>query len=280
MTAFTELSDRVFVLVEPMLRVNVTLVVGDGEALLVDTLSTDDQATELLDAVRRVTTAPLVVVNTHHHFDHCFGNEVIAPPPTPIWAHERAAAILRERGTALQRSWWEEFRGEDPAFADAIARITIRPPDHLVHSAQALTIGGRVIGLRHLGRGHTEGDLVVDVPDADLVIAGDLIEEGAPPGFGDAFPMAWPATVAALRDGLGPATRVIPGHGAPVGRDFVAAQHDELADLAWLIRDGHGDGVPPEKVAGATALTRWGDAGRHEATLAVARGYDELDALI
>lgn len=280
MLTFTELSDGVFVLVEPLLRVNVTLVVGDGEALLVDTLSTDEQAAELLVAVRVVTAAPLTVVNTHHHFDHAFGNGIVAPPPTPIWAHEEAATALRERGDALQRSWWEEFRTEDEAFANALARVAIRPPDHHVHREQTLTIGGRTIELRYLGRGHTAGDLVIGVPDADLVVAGDLIEEGAPPGFGDSFPMAWPDTVAVLRDGLGPATRVVPGHGAIVGRDFVAAQHDELADLAWLIRDGHGDGAPPEKVAAASALTKYGDAGRHQATLAAARGYDELDALI
>ena len=73
MLVFTELSDRIFVLVEPLLRVNVTLIVGDGGALLVDTLSTDEQATELLAAVRVITAAPLTVVNTHHHFDHSGG---------------------------------------------------------------------------------------------------------------------------------------------------------------------------------------------------------------
>lgn len=280
MTAFTELADGVFTLVEPLLRVNVTLVAADGQALLVDTLSTDEQARELLAAVRRITTAPLIVVNTHHHFDHAFGNRVVAPPPTPVWGHEEAAAALRDRGTELQRGWYAELRAEDEAFAAAVGRVTIQAPDRLVRHEQTVPVGSRTVRLIHLGRGHTAGDLLVEIPDADLVVAGDLIEEGAPPGFEDAYPMSWPGTVAALRDRLGPATRVVPGHGAVVGAEFVAAQHDELAELAWLIRDGHGDGAPPDKVAAASGLVRFGEAGRAQARHAVARGYDELDALI
>ncbi|NHW88014.1 MBL fold metallo-hydrolase, partial [Escherichia coli] len=53
---FVEVADRVFVLREPALAVNVTLVLGDGAALLVDTLSTAGQAADLAVAVRAVTT--------------------------------------------------------------------------------------------------------------------------------------------------------------------------------------------------------------------------------
>lgn len=75
---FVEVADRVLVLREPLLAVNVTLVLGEGQALLVDTLSTVGQAVELAEAVRAVTADPLTLVNTHHHFDHCFGNATLA----------------------------------------------------------------------------------------------------------------------------------------------------------------------------------------------------------
>ena len=93
---FAEVADRVYVLRYPVLDVNVTLVVGEGAALLVDTLSTPAQAAELRAAARRVTSQPWVIVNTHHHFDHTFGNATLAGrPPCPIWANEEAAAIGR-----------------------------------------------------------------------------------------------------------------------------------------------------------------------------------------
>lgn len=285
MIAFAEQADRVYVAVEPEVRVNVTLVVGDGGALLVDTLSHDQQARELLAAVRTVTSAPLIVVNTHHHFDHAFGNAVVAdgtgggepPQDAPIWGHEEAAAQLRDNGTVLQRRWYEEILPQDLAFADALGQVVIRPPDHVVHRESTLDLGGRPVTLRHLGRGHTGGDLVVEIPDADAVVAGDLVEEGAPPGFQDAYPMSWPDTLAALLAGVRPRTRIVPGHGAVVGPDFVRAQHDELTTLSWLIREAHRDGADPLKVAKRASLTRFGERGLVEARHAVVRGFEELE---
>ncbi|NUR70467.1 MAG: MBL fold metallo-hydrolase [Hamadaea sp.] len=285
MIAFTEIADRVLVAVEPIVNVNVTLVVGDGQAMLIDTLSHDEQAQELLSAVRGVTGAPLVVVNTHHHFDHAFGNSVVAdgtgggqpPQDAAIWAHEEAATLLRDKGTVLQREWYEELLPQDLDFADAVGKCAIRPPDQIVHTSASLDIGGRSVTLRHLGRGHTVGDLVVEIPDADVVVAGDLVEEGAPPGFGDSFPVSWPDTLAALLSRLGPDTRVVPGHGAVVGFDFVQAQHGELSQLSWLIREAHGDGGDPLRVAQKATLTRFGERGLAEARHAVVRGYAELE---
>ncbi|MCP2328542.1 glyoxylase-like metal-dependent hydrolase (beta-lactamase superfamily II) [Hamadaea flava] len=285
MITFTEIADRVLVAVEPIVNVNVTLIVGDGQALLIDTLSHDGQAKELLAAVRGITGDPLTVVNTHHHYDHAFGNAVVAagtgggrpPQDAPIWAHVEAAALLRDQGPVLQRQWYEELLPQDPAFADALGQCVIRPPDQIVHNVTSLDVGGRVVVLRHLGRGHTIGDLVAEVPDVDVVVAGDLVEEGAPPGFGDSYPISWPDTLAALLTRLGPQTRVVPGHGAVVGPDFAQAQHSELSQLSWLIREAHGDGGDPLKVARNTTLARFGDRGLKEAQLAVVRGYEELE---
>ncbi len=85
----------------PVLDVNATLVVGDGGALLVDTLSTPGQATELAAAVAAVTSAPLTVVNTHHHFDHCFGNATFTPAGGGSWGHVRCVEHLRDHAEAL-----------------------------------------------------------------------------------------------------------------------------------------------------------------------------------
>ena len=58
----------------------------------------------------------------------------------------------------------------------------------------------------------------------------------------------------------------------------MAAQHDELTAVAWLIRDAHADGGEPEKVARRMPLCRWGEYGLAQARFAVARGYQELNA--
>lgn len=89
------------------------------------------------------------------------------------------------------------------------------------------------------GLGHTDADIVVSVPDADVAFFGDLVEEGAPPSFGDSYPVAWPLTLSLAADDL-PGT-VVPGHGDVVGQSFVRSQHEELtavADLATALLGG------------------------------------------
>ncbi|SCL69935.1 Glyoxylase, beta-lactamase superfamily II [Micromonospora citrea] len=273
MTAgFTQVADGVHVLREPLLHVNVTLVVGDGAALLVDTLSTAGQAAELAAAARAVTTHPWTVVNTHHHFDHCFGNATLAAdPPRPVYAHEVAAAAMREEADRLRREAYEEMRDEHPALAEELPGTTLLAPTHTVHGETVLDVGGRRVVLRHPGRGHTAGDLVVHVPDADVLVAGDLVEQSGPPAFEESYPLQWPDALAELLRMTTPATVVVPGHGEPVDAAFVRAQHAQLVELAWLIRAGHTGGAPPERVAAEAPF------GARPALHAARRGYAELD---
>jgi hypothetical protein len=82
--------------------------------------------------------------------------------------------------------------------------------------------------------------------------------------------LEWPETLAALAHQLGPATLVVPGHGAPVDRAYVQAQHGRLTELDWMIRDGHADGAPAAAVAARSPF------GADAALVAVTRGYAEL----
>ncbi|MEV1286265.1 MBL fold metallo-hydrolase [Micromonospora sp. NPDC049679] len=268
---FVEIRDGVHVLRYPLLDVNVTLVVGDGAALLVDTLSSPDQARELIAAARRVTPHPWTIVNTHHHFDHCFGNAVVAgEPPCPIVAHEETARLLRQDVEAVRREAYEETLPIEPQLAAELAGVAVLAPTRTVKQRATLEVGGRRVELAHLGRGHTAGDLVVHVPDADVLVAGDLVEEGAAPSFRGSYPLEWPDTVAALLRLAGPDTAIVPGHGAVVDEEFVSAQHAELVTLDWLIRDGHADRAPAERVAARAPF------GIDASLPAVRCGYAEL----
>lgn len=270
MIAFREIARDVYVLRYPTFDVNVTLIVGGGEALLVDTLSTSAQATELAVEARKLTEYPRAIVNTHHHFDHCLGNATLADPGRPIWAHEETALLLREQTEQLRRAWYEECAAHDPALADEVAGTPIQAPTRTVHLRAALEVGGRSVVLHHFGRGHTAGDLIVQVPDADVVIAGDLVEESGPPSFADAFPLEWPGTLAGLLRLTSRSTVVVPGHGALVGRDFVTRQHADLVKLEWLIREGDYNGSPADEVATRAPFDR------ATALTAVQRGYETL----
>jgi glyoxylase-like metal-dependent hydrolase (beta-lactamase superfamily II) len=226
-----EVGDRVYRFRYRSLDLNVGAVLGDDEVLVVDTRSFAAEAIELLADLRALTPLPCrQVVNTHWHYDHCYGNATLRP--AAIWGHRRCIERLR-RGDEERR---RELLADQPEIAEELAAVVLDPPDRLVDdTGTALEVGGRRVELRWCGRGHTDHDLVVVVPDAGVVFAGDLVEEGAPPSYGtDAFPLEWPATLDRLLELAPPA--VVPGHGDVVGHGFVGGQREELAAMAVLCR--------------------------------------------
>jgi glyoxylase-like metal-dependent hydrolase (beta-lactamase superfamily II) len=139
--------------------------------------------------------------------------------------------VLADTAAGQRTRWAAHYRDRgDHGTADALAAT--RPPLPDADAPVTLDLGGRPVHLLHLGRGHTDHDLVVAVPDVGVVFAGDLVEQGAPPDMEDAVVAEWPATLDALL-ALGPRT-VVPGHGDPVDPAFVAAQQAELAEVAAL----------------------------------------------
>ncbi len=124
--------------------------------------------------------------------------------------------------------------------------MQIVPPNRTIAHRGAIEVGGRTIELHHLGRGHTDNDLVIVISDAGVVFAGDLVEEGGPLSFGDSYPLEWPATNERLLELItGP---VVPGHGDVVDSAFVHAQTKELAAAAEAAIRAHRSGQPTEAI--------------------------------
>jgi glyoxylase-like metal-dependent hydrolase (beta-lactamase superfamily II) len=251
-----EVADGVLVRRHRSLDLNCGLIVGDGACLVVDTRSHLGEAAELIAAVRTVTPHPWTVVNTHAHYDHCFGNAAFRP--AAVWGSRGCAADLSGTGELQRAVVVAQLRaaGED-AEADLVTAAPIDPPDHLVDDVAALDVGGREVGLRFLGRGHTGHDLVVEVEtdgDGTVVFAGDLVEEGAPPAFEDAFPADWPATLGRLHAlARGP---VVPGHGAVVDAAYVGAQREELLAVLTALRAGRPQDGPYDAATMRLASSR------------------------
>jgi glyoxylase-like metal-dependent hydrolase (beta-lactamase superfamily II) len=226
---WTEIADRVFVRRYRFLDQDIVAVLGGSGALVVDTRSTPRQAREVLDDLRALGSPRVgIVVNTHGHYDHAFGNAVFRP--AVIWGHERCAAMIRATGERQRAA----VAAELPALADDLAEVVLDPPDRWFTDRATIDLDGRAIELTYLGRGHTDNDIVVGVPDAGVLCAGDLLENGAPPYFGDAYPMDWPSTVEAMLGLVDERTVVVPGHGDPGGRRFVESSLAELRAVAAL----------------------------------------------
>jgi glyoxylase-like metal-dependent hydrolase (beta-lactamase superfamily II) len=241
--------------------VSVCVVRGSDGLVVVDTRSSPRQAGEIRADLRELGGPPVRwVVNTHAHFDHCFGNQRFGPGSdlnVPIYGHVRMPAHLDEVERPLLAGWIA--RGEEPA--DEWREVVITPPTDLVGQVvggrHPLDLGDRAVDLIHLGRAHTDNDLLVHVPDAGAWLVGDIVEESGPPMYGpDSFPLDWPVTAARLLALLGDDDVLVPGHGRPVGPRFARGQQAQLAGVADLIRELHGSGVPASRAAAAGA-PRW-----------------------
>ncbi len=232
---------------------NLVLASGADGALLVD----DQYAPmheKILAAVREVTAEPVrFVINTHWHFDHTGGNELLGRTGAVIVAHEN----VRRRMSAGQ--FMEVFgRSVPPAPPGALPVVTFA-------DGVALHWNGEEIVVRHVVAAHTDGDAVVWFRKADAVHAGDLFFHGTYPFIdvqsgGSIAGMI--AGVEALLAETGPATKIVPGHGPLADRPALAAYRELLVTTQTRVRDAIRRGLPADALVAEAPLAefdeRWG----------------------
>ncbi|HUO45432.1 MAG TPA: MBL fold metallo-hydrolase [Acidimicrobiia bacterium] len=260
-----ELGDGIYRRRYEFLDQNIGAVIAAEAVLILDTRANPQQGEEILADLALLTPLPVGwVFNTHYHWDHTFGNQAF--PQAELWGHQLCAEGLLKQGERML----EEVLAGLPAQDHAPYReVVFTPPTELFDVAAQIDLGNRTVDLEFLGSGHTNSDAILHVDG--VTFAGDLIEEGGPPSFGDSFPIAWIDTLARL-EGLSRPT-VVPGHGDVVGRDFVRGTREQLLWLADTARvaSAHGLAVNEIDLTGAPFPD---DTCRE----ALQRAYDELSS--
>lgn len=220
---FEELGDGIYRCRFRELDQNIGLVVGESGSLVIDTRSLPMHAAVVRAAVAKVTAQPVQwVVNTHWHWDHVLGNAVFSS--AEIWGHERCRQVMLDAPDQLVAASQQNF-GD---LAADLEPSQVVPPDQVFADSASIDVGGRSVRLAFCGRGHTDADISVLIDG--VLFAGDLLEEGAPPSFGDSYPLEWPATV---ERHLEPAPQlVVPGHGDTMSPTAAVGQVEELREVA------------------------------------------------
>jgi len=202
---------------------NAGFVVTDDGVAVIDALGAPALATELLAEIRRVTPQPVRhVIVTHYHADHLYGLQVLKAAGANVIAHAAAREYLNS--DAAQRRL-QASRRELAPWIDAGTRL-VGADRWLDAEETVLMLGGTELRIRHLGPAHTAEDVVVFVPAAGVLFAGDLVFRGRVPFVGQADSRRWIASLDELI-AFGPKL-VLPGHGP--------ASEAPLADLE-LTRD-------------------------------------------
>ncbi|MBV2364220.1 MBL fold metallo-hydrolase [Streptomonospora nanhaiensis] len=233
---------------------NIGVIGGTRAVLVVDTGLGPDSAEEVLAyAAARAGDRRLYLTTTHFHPEHAFGARAFAGRAVYL-ANRAQAADLAAKGPG----YLDMFRGLGDHVARRLSGVDLPAPDVVYEESAELDLGGRVVRLRAVGRAHSRGDQVVEVPDAGVVFTGDLVEAGQfpilpwfPPHDTDVSGTGW---IAALRRLAAEEPRtVVPGHGAVGGPDLLADAEGclrLLRDETWARRDA---GMPEERTAAEVA---------------------------
>ena len=212
---------------------NAGVVADGGRVLLVDTAATETRARRLRAAVVAATgTAPQVVVNTHFHGDHTFGNFVFQPEAT-IVAHEAARAEAAVADLGMRTLW--------PAVRWGQLRLAL--PELTYRDALTLHVGAVRVELRHPGPAHTMTDTVVWVPDRSVLFVGDIVMNGATPFCLMGSVAGSLRTIGWLRS-FGART-VVTGHGPVGGPELFDTAEAYLHWVQRLAADGIRRGLTP-----------------------------------
>lgn len=253
---------------------NAAVILTNDGVVVVDSHSKPSAAYALYKEIQGVTRQPIrKVINTHFHWDHWQGNQVYAEtsPDLEIITSERTkenltrpdagnggiSGIEKQLTTlpkeieklkddilkatdAEQKARMEANLQQAEAYLEELKHLKPTFPTRTVAQSMTLQEGGRDIELLLLGRGHTDGDLYIYLPQEKIVATGDALIDWMP-FLNDGFPEDWVQTLTALEKF--DFEHIIPGHGDVRPKEHLTFFRGYLADLIAAVKQAAADGA-------------------------------------
>jgi glyoxylase-like metal-dependent hydrolase (beta-lactamase superfamily II) len=175
---------------------NSGIIVGDDGCIVVDAQATPAMAKDVIARVAQVTDKPIkYVVLSHYHAVRVLGASAYGAQG--IVASDETYRLIAERG---QQDWDSEYGRFPRLFRDAESIPGLTWPTLTFDTAMTVFLGKRRVDIMAIGAGHTSGDIVAWVPDAEVMFSGDLIEYHSACYCGDAHLREWPLTLNEIRN--------------------------------------------------------------------------------
>ena len=250
-------------------------LVGKDAALLIEGFTTTGGASFQMETLRSVSQVPVRgALDTHYHFDHSMGNSFYGANNVPIWAHASAAQRMVESYSPMQgadraavlapyekrvkdaksdaerQHAQSDLNAVTGVFQIANSSIIALPSHPLDPSKPASIDLGGLSAVLEFHPGHSGTDIIVRVPEQNVVYTGDLLFNGWYPVVFDAK-----ATVSGWRDTLAKFaafdkdTIFVPGHGQICGQEGIATIREVFDDIAAKAEKMFKAGVPAEEAA-------------------------------
>lgn len=220
---------------------NAMLVMGKGAGLLSDAKNAP-YGQQLRRECEAAAGQILALVNTHHHADHTGGNHAFTKDIEVI-AHDNASPRIRGQSNrylsqmkeGLKELAESKSKAADKVRADldlflkhmADVKPAIFVPTATFSTDRTLDVGGVKVVLKHLGKGHTDNDAVVHLPDLNVLHTGDLLFHKVYPYIdsdGGGNTKAWQETLTKVIALCDEKTKIVPGHGELCDKKALADQ--------------------------------------------------------
>lgn len=256
---------------------NAGLIVDGDDALLVDTLYDVPLTAAMLDAMRSAVPAAghiETLVNTHSNGDHCNGNELLTD--ATIVASSASAEAMAGESPEMMAGWLAAApeMGEVGEFvlrcfgSFDFAGVTKTLPTHTFEGRLDLAVGDTAVELHQVGPAHTQGDVLVHVPERRTVFTGDILFIGGHPIVWEGPISNWLAACDLIESWE--VETVVPGHGPVTDLAGVRAVRDYLTWLTAEALRRYDDGMDATTAAtdiarrelGTSRFSSWGDAER------------------
>jgi glyoxylase-like metal-dependent hydrolase (beta-lactamase superfamily II) len=247
-------------------------IIGRESVLLVEGYRSPAGASFQMDALREVSKLPVqAAVDTHYHFDHSMGNTHYGGQGIAVWAHAKAGPLMVQNYGMLQgKDKTDQIASYEKRVRDAaneterqraqgdlnlfkmivqtIDSSVVALPNHPLDPEKlpvSIDLGGTVAVIETYP-GHTPTDLIIRVPDRNIVFTGDLLFSSMYPVTFDGDIGGWRRTLGKFA-GFGSSTVFVPGHGRLCGQEGIALLRDIFDDLAAHAVKMFQAGVPAEE---------------------------------
>ena len=267
-----EVGDGVFAYIQPdgsWYINNTGFVVGSSSIISIDACSTERRTRAYLDRIASVSAAPVsMLVNTHHHGDHTYGNSLFSG--AVIIGHENCRAALIATGPPRNVGIWEPVDWGE---------VTLAAPTLTFTEGVRLWSDDRPLDVSYAGQAaHTTNDCLVWLPEQQVLFCGDLLFNGGTPfllmgsvrGAIDVLTRVLAAV---------PARTIVPGHGAPCDQRLIGVTVGYLEFVLGTAAKGIEAGLSPLELARQADLgeyAAWLDSERIVGNLH--RAYADLGA--
>ncbi len=187
---------------------NAGIIIGKDGIVVIDTLISAKEAQRFINDIRKISDKPIkYVVNTHYHLDHAFGNAEFEKRGAIIISHVNDDQNLRKNGEAALKGAKEFGLTENDMEGTVLAYPALTFNDRM-----NLDMGDQKIELIYTGNAHTNGSIIVYLPDKKILFAGDILFTNYHPFIAEGEIKSWLKVLDYIM--TMDAVTIIPGHGS------------------------------------------------------------------